>query len=126
MPEVKMEFPHVIVVENLEDKGRINLATNKELVKNIEQQAARGVVTKEGTWAISPGPWEVQKLSQGSYKVTHNWGYFNVSLSLTLLQQPGTIKATENHPTYFTVETYLEGELTDMPFAFTLVKVISP
>lgn len=126
MTIVKMEFPNLVVVENLQDKGRANLANHQELVKQITDQAARGVVTKEGTWAQSPGPWEIQKIDQGSYKIIHNWGYFNISLSVTLIQSPGSIKVIENHPTYFVVETYLDAKLTDMPFAFTLIKVISP
>lgn len=126
MPQVKMEFPHVIVVESLQDRGRENLSSNEKLVKQITDQAARGVVNKNGTWAQSPGPWTIQKLYEGNYKIIHNWGYFNISLSVTLIQPIGTFKIIENHPFYFIVNTYLNNKLTDMPFAFTLIKVISP
>lgn len=126
MPEIKMKFPSVIAVESLTDLGASNLKNNQELVNKITQEASRGVVAKDGTWAQGIPGWESQKLTEGSYKITHNWGYFNISLGLTLLQSPGSIKLTENHPTYFIVETYLDNKLTDMPFAFTLTKVISP
>lgn len=126
MPEIKMEFPGLIVVEQLSDKGRSNLAVSVPLVKQITDQAARGVVTKDGTWAQNPANWKIRKLGEGRYQVTHNWGYFNISLSVTLVQSPGVIKIAESNLTAFTVETYLDKQLTDMPFAFTLTKVISP
>lgn len=133
MSQDQFEFPHVISIEQLKDNGRSNLATNKKLVEKILSEAYRGVVTKEGEWAkdtrnnvLSPGPWQAEKQETGKYKIVHSLGHKNTSLSVSLLQSPGSFKIMEHHPMYFTLETYLDSKLTDMPFMFTLIRVISP
>jgi hypothetical protein len=126
--ETKAEFPHVIVVESLSEQGRANLAGNPKLAAQVANLAATGEVHKEGkTWVKNPGgEWPIEKLSIGKYRVTHNWGYFNLSLSVQIAMSRGTVKILENAPLYFVVETYVDGALTDAPFVFTLTKVISP
>lgn len=134
MPNIEVEFPNVLVVEGLQPKGAANLASNHKLVQQIMSEAFKGVVDKDGKWGmtsggeiLSPGPhWTIEKLETGKYKVTHAQGYLNVALSVTVFQNPGTINVLENHPLYFTVQTSIEGVNYDMPWAFTLVKVISP
>lgn len=134
MPNIELEFPNVIVIENLQQKGSLNLKHNKELVKKITSEAFKGVVDKDGEWGrtiqgqiLSPGGgWNITKLDIGKYKVTHVQGYQNISLSVTPLQSPCTLEVIENHPSYFVVHTSIEGIPYDMPFAFTLIRVISP
>lgn len=125
--EVKADFPHVIVVENLSEKGRANLTSNPKLAAQVASLASTGEVHKDGKWVKSPsGEWPIQKLSIGKYKITHNWGYYNTSLSVQIGMSRGTVKMIENAPSYFVVETYVDSVLTDAPFVFTLTKVISP
>jgi len=134
MPNIELEFPNLLVVENLLEKGRKNLRANPELVKKVQSEAFQGVVDKNGEWGVttqgqilSPGGgWAISKLGIGVYKVTHVQGYYNISLSVSILQSPGTVEVLENHPDYFTVKTSIEGTPYDMPFAFTLIRVISP
>jgi hypothetical protein len=134
MPNVTLEFPKVIVIENLKEQGAKNLATNQELVNKITSEAFNGVVTLDGKWGMTTngqlmcpgGGWDIVKLGVGQYKVVHMQGYMNISLSVTPLQSPCTIEIKENHPSYFVVHTSVNGIPYDMPFAFTLVKVISP
>ncbi len=126
MPTVKVEFPKVIVVEQLSEQGRANLASNEKLVQSIVDLASNGIVTKDGKWGLNPGGWEIEKLGEGSYKVIHNWGYSNVCLSVNLLQTPGITAIKESTPTYFVVETLLDNKPADAPWSFTLTKVISP
>jgi len=134
MPTMNFEFPKVIVIENLKEQGAKNLATNQALVDKITSEAFNGVVTLDGKWAITTdgkvmcpgGGWDIVKLGVGQYKVVHMQGYMNISLSLSPLQSPCTLQAKENHPNYFVVYTSVNGIPYDMPFAFTLVKVISP
>lgn len=129
-----MEFPEVFVSENakealsLKDKFKRN-----ELVKKITSENFKGVVDKDGKWGatlqgqiLSPGGgWDITKSVDGRYKVTHMQGYYNISLSVSALQSPGTIQVIENHPTYFIVQTSINGKPYDMPFAFTLTRVVS-
>ena len=125
--EMAVEAPDVIVVENLSEQGRANLANNPKLVAQLTNASSAGEVHKDGkVWTKNPGgEWPIEKLETGTYKVTHNWGYFNTSLSVQIGLSRGTAKVVENSPTYFVVETYVDGFLTDAPFAFTLTKVIS-
>jgi len=134
MPNIELEFPKVLVVEDLQEKGMKNLQTNAELVKKITSEAFQGVVDKDGKWGVtttgqvlSPGGgWAISKLDVGLYKVTHAQGYYNISLSVSVLQSPGSIETKENHPEYFVIQTSINGTPYDMPFAFTLIRVISP
>jgi hypothetical protein len=134
MPNIELEYPNLLVVENLLDHGRKNLRANPKLVAQIQREAFQGVVDKNGKWGVTPqgellcpgGGWAISKLGEGLYKVTHAQGYYNISLSTTLLQSPGTIVTLENHPEYFVVQTSINGKPYDMPFAFTLIRVISP
>lgn len=134
MPDVEFEYPHVISVEALTNKGAINLKLQQELTNQILREAYKGVVTKEGQWArdkfnniLSPGPdWKIEKQDIGKYKISHSIGYKNTSLSVSLLQSPGSFNILEHHPEYFVIESTLDKIPTDMPFAFSLIKVISP
>lgn len=131
--EIRFDIPHVMSIEKLSEKGAYNLKNVHTLVKEILNRAFNGAVTKEGIWAktsdgreLSPGPWAIQKLGIGAYKLVHNIGYTNTSVNVSILQSPGSIKVLEHHPAYFVVETSIDGTLTDMPFVFSLIRVISP
>ena len=122
----RFAFPNVIAVEQLSERGRANLASNPKLVKQVLNHAVKGAINHEGKWDQNPGgPWPIEKLRTGTYKVSHNWGYYNLSLSVSMVDA-GSVKIVECASTYFIVETYTNGRLTDAPFMFTLTKVISP
>ncbi len=117
-----IEAPKVIVVEDLDGRGRMNLAHNENLAKVVANQATSGEVHEDGKCSTG---WSVEKPGKGIYKVMHNWGYFNLALSVNATSSKGIAKVLENHPTYFVIETSIDGELHDLPFVFSLTKVIS-
>jgi len=126
------EFPNVMSINKLSEEGRAKLATNVPLVRQALNLSYNGVVTEKGEWAVDtkgkilfPGAWKVTKY-KNTYKVEHNLGYTDTSLSVSLLQSPGSFKILEHHPRYFVIETILNGKLTDMAFMFTLNRIISP
>ena len=129
MPEstkVTMSFPHLITVELPENKKVVPFAgvLPPVLVKKVEELAFRGVTHRDGTWRINPNEWKIEKLGIGEYKIIHNLGYENLSLSISLLVQPGSFLVKEHTPTYFVVETVLDTIPTDLDFSFTLARVI--
>jgi len=134
MPNIEMEFPHVFVAENLKSAKTIKDKLNRqEVVNKTLRESYRGVVDKDGKWGVtlqgqilSPGGgWDITKLAEGQYKVTHIQGYQNIALSVTPLQSPCTLELKENNSNYFVVHTMVDGKYYDMPFAFTLTRVVS-
>jgi len=133
MASIKMEFPNVLVIDQLE---RVRAEMHKELpglLQKAVSESFQGVVDASGMWGkninggeLSPGPWTIFKQDVGVYKVIHNQGYMNISLSVSPIVNPCTIQVSENSPNYFVVNTSVEGKPVDLPFAFTMIKVVSP
>ena len=125
--KVMMSFPSVITVELPENKKVSPFAgpLPPTLVKKVVELAYRGVTHRDGSWRVNPAEWKIHKIEVGNYKIIHNLGYDNTSLSVSLLVQPGSFRVLEHTPTYFTVETTLDRVPTDLDFSFSLTKVIS-
>lgn len=124
--KIKMRYPEIVASHLPKDKkvepfGKIT----KEKTKTILSQNYRGVTHKDGGFRVNPGGlFKNEKLSTGVYKVLHQIGYLNISLSVSLLVQPGSFQIKENSPDYFVVETYQDGKLEDLDFTFTLAKIL--
>lgn len=125
--KVTMNFPDVITVELPKDKLVAPFAglIDQKIIKEVLSLTYRGVTHRDGSWRINPGEWKVEKLGIGKYKVTHNLGYTNTSLGISLLVQPGTFKVIEHGLISFTIETLLDRVPTDLDFSFTLTRVIA-
>lgn len=116
-----VDFPNVFVKE-IKDKNRTN--TDKAEAHKALSQAYKGVCDKDGNLKVNPG-FIIQKLDVGKYKITHNIGYEHLSLSVSLLEGPGTAQASTHDSKYFIVETSENGKPTDKGFSFTLIKAVS-
>ena len=123
----KINFPQVIAMHVQKPKENQTIlpfgTPNQDVIDTIVNAALKGVVKKDGSWHINPG-FIIEKPQIGVYKIYHNLGYKNTSLSVTILVSPGTINVLEHAPTYFIVETSIDKVPTDLDFAFTLIKVI--
>jgi hypothetical protein len=130
----QIEFPKVLSVEQLSEKGAFNLKHNEQLVQQILRESLNGVITKDGKWAVdtqgkllSPDTtWGIEHKEIGKYKIIHRIGYKNTSLSVSTLDGHGSINVLEHHPEWFIIETIVNKVHTDMSFMFSLIKVISP
>jgi hypothetical protein len=127
-------FPDILVVENLSEQGIFNLRSNPGLLHQIQNLTFRGVVLPDGNWAVSQGgiilrpddSWTSARLDVGKYSLDHGLGYTNMSINVALLALPGSVSVTDFSPRHISIETSLDGVLTDMAFSFTLMRTISP
>lgn len=124
----KITFPKVIAVELPEShlvdpfSGHINPATLDQFLKSNYY----GVVSAKGKWKIEAAAgWTVERPEVGTYKVTHSLGYSNLSLHVSLLEQPGSMSVVFHTPTFFMVETHRDREPTNLDWMFSLTRVVS-
>ena len=124
--KVLMNFSNVITVELPKDqKVTPFVNVDPRVIQQVLDLSFRGVTHRDGSWRINPQDWKIEKPSIGVYKITHNLGYDNCSLSVSLLVSPGSFTIKEHTPTYFIVETLLDKIPTDLDFSFSLSRVIS-
>lgn len=116
-------FPHVISFEHKEIKKEVKTPI-QEIAAAVHTIAMKGLVSKDGKLLIDPGGMVVEHPSVGVYKVIHNLGYTNTSINVSIMEAPGSLLLKEHHPSYFVVEAYLDGALTDMDWCFTLMRTI--
>lgn len=117
----EVEFPHIISAEL--PKGK-KLSVLPEVAKKLHQISMKGHVSADGKWVTDPGGFFIVKEKIGVYKIIHNLGYANTSLSVSLVTPPGTLVVKEHSPTQFVVECSLDKKSTDMEWVFTLLRVI--
>lgn len=115
-------FPHVISFEH-KPKKEVSISV-PQVVSAVYDIAFKGLVSKEGKLLIDPGGMVIEHPSVGVYKITHNLGYTNTSINISIMEPPGSLLLKEHHPNYFAVEAYLDGVLTDMAWCFTLMRTI--
>lgn len=120
-----MEHPKVISTE-LPDNKVTPFAGKKsvQIINKILDENFKGTV-RDNTLIESTSPlWKLEKLGDGLYKVIHNIGYASLTLSVTLLEQPGSFEIKEHSPVSFTLQTVLDGVPTDLDFMFSITRVI--
>lgn len=119
MAKLNLNFPKVITVE-LEDNSLNSPIISAPIALKILNETFKGVVSKDAKWLVPNNySWMLEKLEDNLIKVTHNLGYANTSLSVSILTSPGSFSIKEHTPSYFVINTNVD-------FAFSLVKVVSP
>lgn len=116
-------LPHVIAFEHRAQKKQINISV-PEIAKFVHEISLKGVISKEGKFLMDPGGMVIEHPSEGVYKIIHNLGYTNTSLSLSILEAPGGVQLKEHHPMYFIVEAQEDGKPKDKDWCFTLMKTL--
>lgn len=124
-------FPHVISFEHRpkQKENTISVQQVADAIHEISLDAIheislKGVVSKDGKFLFDPGGMNIEHSSIGVYKITHNLGYTNTSISVSIMEPPGSLLLKEHHPNYFIVEAYLDAQLTDMDWCFTLMRTL--
>ena len=101
-------------------------AASKAIVSKIVANNFMGTVENNSlTLAPNPG-FTLEHKGEGLYKVTHNIGWEDTCLSISLLVQPGSFEIKEHGPVSFTIQTMLDRKPKDMGFMFAITRVISP
>lgn len=122
-----MDHPKVISM-NVSDKSILLTDKSKSSVKIINKllnENFKGTVI-DNVFVLKPSEhWILEKLSTGVYKITHNIGYLNTSLSVSLLFSPGSFEIKEHSPVYFIIQTTLNQKPKDFDFMFTLSRVVA-
>lgn len=116
-------LPQVISVEH-KKTDKVPSVSVPQVVNALHQIALKGVVAKEGKFLIDPGGFVIEHKNPGEYKIIHNLGYTNVSLSPSIVEGPGTLVIKEHHPMYFVVEISIGQIPTNKDWCFTLMKTI--
>lgn len=125
--DTKDFFPNVLSVEHKslpDKKSSVSVPQIAQISKAIFNIALKGVVSKEGKWLIDPGGFVIEHKDLGEYKIIHNLGYTNVSLSPSILEGPGTLVIKEHHPMYFVIEISLDKQPIDKDWCFTLMRTL--
>lgn len=123
-----IDFPKSISVNLPVDKMVTPFAAKipENTLNGILNLSFKGLVNADGTFNQKPGiGWVSQKTGTGTYKIIHNVGKLNTTLSVFLLAQPGSFQVQEHHKDYFVVATLLDKQATDLPVGFVLSPVIS-
>lgn len=127
--KIQDDFPKIILVELPKDKlvTPFGKKITPKTLQTILDNTMRGIVNKDGTWRQKPDEtWKISREGEGLYMVVHTLGYKNTSLSISLLEQPGSFKVIEHSPTLFVVETTLNQKRKDFDFSFSLIRAIEP
>lgn len=117
-------FPNVVSFEHKPITDKKPSVSVPNIAKAVFNIALKGVVSKEGKWLIDPGGFVIEHKNPGVYKIIHNLGYTNVSLSPSILEGPGTLIVKEHHPKYFVIELSLDGQPIDKDWCFTLMRTL--
>lgn len=125
-----VEFPKSISVELPTDRLVTPFSGDlpADKIQVFLESSYRGAINKNGTWYIEPAAgWKVDLVGLGgaTYKVLHNLGWTNLSLSVSLTEAPGSFNIISHSPTEFIVETVEDGIPTPRDWVFTLTRVIS-
>jgi hypothetical protein len=121
-----MEHPLLIVTE-FPDNKKTAFAGKKspEIIAQVLESNFKGTVIDNNLIESTSPIYKLEKSNIGLYKVIHNIGYTNTSLSVSLLVQPGSFEIKEHSPVSFTLQTTLDGKPKDLDFMFTISRVIS-
>lgn len=117
-------FPHVVSFEHKQPTDKKPSVSVPQVVKAVHTIALKGVVSKEGKWLVDPGGFVIEHKNPGEYKIIHNLGYTNVSLSPSILEGPGTLVIKEHHPKHFVINLSLDGQPIDKDWCFTLMRTL--
>ena len=122
-----IDHPKVISIA-LPDHKQIPFAgkSSVKIINKILSENFKGTVKDNQLVDIVHPLWVLQKLGEGHYKIIHNLGLTNISLSISLLEQPGSFELKEHSPTCFQVVTMLDKTSKDLDFMFSITRVISP
>ena len=83
-----------------------------------------GAVDSNGKFISSPGSgWVANRIGEGEYAITHPLGTPDCSLSLSLINQPGSYKLVSMDHTMFVINTTLDGLPKDSSFIFSMTRV---
>jgi hypothetical protein len=115
-------LPHVISFEH-KPKKEVSVSV-PQVAEFVHSIALKGVISKEGKFLLDPGGMVIEHHSEGVYKITHNLGYANTSLSVSILEPPGGVVVKSHHPMYFEVEVQEDAKPKDKDWCFTLMRTI--
>ena len=99
---------------------------SSEVINKILNQNFKGTVKNNSLIESTSPLFVIEKLNIGLYKIIHNIGYENLTLSIALLAQPGSFEIKEHSPVSFTIQTVLDKVNKDLDFMFSITRVISP